>query len=445
MKPMLSTAGIFHARFFSVALTVVALAVSLAAPIIGVASAAAGTLALMLAALVLVGTSYGVFSPVCIIASCSVLYALAPAMGILLDAPSPLIAADVYFARALPLCLLYILTLLAVYGFQHRKGVLQLAMTARLPGNKRMLFVALASLFGSLLYLYSIYRDVGLSVGNFNRGEQQIALTTKSSVLLMLAAAGSLYGFGVWNLARQGGRQYALPVKVILFGGLAIFAYTSVFILGDRRVFLSTVFGVLAISRLSRRTTTIMLVSVIPAYVLFALYGGFRGSPLYEWAGIWKFMDVKVLLDPSQGEFGSWARVARDVLSRPYSDIADFTFLKAPFSVIPSFLYPDRPLAPSLWYVRTFDPLTASRGGAWAFSLVIESFMNFWVFGPIVLGFFISMIIAKFERSMMRRLLMVFVLAFSFRFDMVSMTQQTGWTLMFVGMFHVISRGIRLR
>ena len=71
--------------------------------------------------------------------------------------------------------------------------------------------------------------------------------------------------------------------------------------------------------------------------------------------------------------------------------------------------------------------------------------MNFWVFGPLVLGFFISMIIAKFERSMMRRLLMVFVLAFSFRFDMVSMTQQTGWTLMFVGMFHVISRGIRLR
>lgn len=445
MKTSPSTAGTSPARFYGVVLTVAALAVSLAAPILGAHASATGTLALMLAVVALTGTSYGIFSPISIIVSCSALYSLAPGLGILLDAPTQLIDRNVYFGRALPLCLLYILTLLAMYEFHRRRNPPSLATTTRLPGNKRMLFVALASLFGSILYLFSIYRDVGLAVGNFDRGEQQIALTTSSSVLVMLAAAGSLYGFGVWNLARQGGRQYALPVKVILFGGLAIFAYTSVFILGDRRVFLSTVFGVLAISRLSRRTTTIMLVSVIPAYVLFALYGGFRGSPLYEWAGIWKFMDVKVLLDPSQGEFGSWARVARDVLSRPYSDIADFTFLKAPFSVIPSFLYPDRPLAPSLWYVRTFDPLTASRGGAWAFSLVIESFMNFWVFGPIVLGFFISMIIAKFERSMMRRLLMVFVLAFSFRFDMVSMTQQTGWTLMFVGMFHVISRGIRLR
>ena len=45
----------------------------------------------------------------------------------------------------------------------------------------------------------------------------------------------------------------------------------------------------------------------------------------------------------------------------------------------------------------------------------------------------------------MQRLLMVSVLAFSFRFDMVSLIQQAGWTLVFVGMFHVISRGIRLR
>ena len=445
MKTSPSTAGTSPARFYCVALTVAALAVSLAAPILGAPASAAGTLALMLAVAALAGASYGIFSPISIIVSCSALYALAPGLGILLDAPSQLIEHDVYFGRALPLCLLYILTLLAMYEFHRRRRPPSLATTTRLPGNKRMLFVALASLFGSVLYLFSIYRDVGLAVGNFSRGEQQIALTTSSSVLVMFAAAGSLYGLGMWNLASQAGKRYPLPIKAILLMGLAVFAYASVFILGDRRIFLSTIAGVLAISSLGKRTTTILLVSAIPAYVAFALYGGFRGSPVSEWPQIYDLMDPRVLLDPSQGEFGGWARIAQELLTRPYSDIADLTILKVPLSVIPSSLYPDRPLAPSLWYVQTFDPVTAMRGGAWAFSLVLESFMDFWVFGPIVLGFFVSMIIAKFERSMMSRLLMVSVLAFSFRFDMVSMTQQAGWTLLFVGMFHVIARGIRLR
>ena len=102
-------------------------------------------------------------------------------------------------------------------------------------------------------------------------------------------------------------------------------------------------------------------------------------------------------------------------------------------------------VAPTQDAPNTKDYPGMPRGGAWAFSLVVESFMNFWLLGPVLLGFVVGLLVARLERSTMPRLLVVFVLTFSFRSDLVSIIQQTGWTLVFVSLFYVISRGIRVR
>ena len=437
--------GVSKLQNFGAALVVLAIAASLAAPLLGNQSAVSLTLLLVVAAILLIGRSYGAFSPIVMVVSVSALYALAPGIGILTHAERPLIDPGLYFSLALPLCLLYFLAMLLTYEFQRKRGRWTLAVATRLPKGKRLMFVAFAGVVGSLIYLYSINSDVGLTVAKFDRGEQQLVLTTRSAVLVMLAAAGSLYGLGIWSLGWQAGKRYHWLTKLLLLAGVGIFAFTSVLVLGDRRIFLSTMAGVIAISNPGRRLVRTLLLAVPVGYFSLALYAGFRGAPLHEWAERYEQMDFAVLLDPSQGEFGGWARIAQAVLSRPFAEIADLTFAKAPLSVIPSFLAPDRPLAPSVWFVRTFDPETAARGGAWAFSLVVESFMNFWLLGPVLLGFVVGLLVARLERSTMPRLLVVFVLTFSFRSDLVSIIQQTGWTLVFVSLFYVISRGIRVR
>lgn len=430
---------------FFAALLTLAIGSALAAPMLGVETAIWIVLALIVATAVVVATRYGAFSPISIIYSCSALYAVAPGIGVLTDVPRPLIDQDLYTARALPLALLYFIALLVMYEFQRKRRAMQLAASTRLPNGNRMLLLALGSVMASLLYLYSISRDVGLTVARFDRGTQQMALTTVSAILVMLAAAGCLYGLGIWSIARQAGRKYPWVVFVLLLSALAIFAYASVFILGDRRIFLSILAGLVAITNVGRRTGKILLLMLLPVYLTFSLYSAFRGAPIHEWGERYQIMDVPSLIDPSQGEFGGWARIGQAVLSRPFSETADLTILKAPFATIPSGLYPDRPIAPSLWYVQTFDPATARRGGAWAFSLVIESYMNFWWFGPILLGSLFSLLIARLEQHVMRCLVLVFVLAFSFRSDLVSLIQQTGWILVFISVFHATARGIRIR
>ena len=445
MKSFTATGRISKAKLYWVAPVVLAMAASLAMPIIGATAAAIASISLMVLALVMTGLSFGALSPLSIIVAISALYAVAPGIGILTESQEQLIEPQIYFGSALPLSLLYLATVLALYGLQQRPRMDATGLVALLPSRRRMVYVAICSLCGSLTYLYSISQDVGLTVAAFDRGEQQFALGTRTSVLAMLAASGSLYGLGMWTLARRYGQDYPWPTKLLLLLALCVFAYSSVYLLGDRRIFLSTVIGVLAVTKFSRQMTVVLLLLALPAYIMFAAYSGLRGVPTDQWAMRFDALEIKSVVDPSRGEFGGWARIAQDVLSKPYAEIADATVLKAPLSVVPSFLYPDRPLAPSLWYVHTYDPATAMRGGAWAFSLVVESFMNFWVFGPIVLGYFVSMAIARFEGNAMRCMLMVFVLAFSFRADLVSIIQQGGWMLLFMGSYYAVSRGVRFR
>lgn len=427
-------------RLLCVCPMVLSLGVSLMAGVIGVTEAATVLLTLTALSIVGVAAAYGPFSPISMVMAGSTLYAIAPAIGFLTDPGNTLIDARVYFERALPLSLGYTIPLLLLYEFHKKKAQTPLDRTEKLPSRDRIFYLAAAALVGALFYLISVYIDVGLISARFDRGAQQIALSTQSRVLVILAACGSMYGLGLCIIARQAGKRYPQIAETILLLSLGVFAYTSIYVLGDRRIFLSAVAGLVSVAAFSRRASLVMLVFLAPAYVLFSTYSGLRGVPTYEWANRLNNIDVLQMVDPSRGEFGGWARIAQDVLSQPFRDVSKLTALQAPLCVVPRGLFPDRPDAPSVWYVKTFDPETAMRGGAWAFSLVIESYMNFWLFGPIVLAFVVGFFIAKFEGTAMRQLSVVSVLAFSYRSDLVSLMQQAGLTVAFLIMYSLIGR-----
>ncbi len=411
--------------------------VALFYPAFGVLGASMGVMTLVVAAVCMVGIMHGAFSPICFITAASSLYLLSPAIGYVADSADPLIDPSIYFTMAVPLGLLYTAALLIAYELFKRTQPLVVPPARDLPSQGHMHLLMVLALIGSGVYFVSVYADVGKLLGDITRGDQMLGLTTRTQVLIYFAVAGPMYGFGVCIDARRRGKPYSRLTVFCFFSAFALFAYVSLVMLGDRRILLSEMIACLSILALRRKTVTTILLSTIPAFLVLSLYSIFRAVPFYQWPGVWERMDVFAAVDPSQGEFGGWGRIAQDVLSRPYDAVSKLTFLDAPLSVVPKFLLPDRPVAPSVWYVNTFDPFTASHGGAWGFSIIVESYMNFWVLGPVLLGIFFGSLTAKYEVGTLRRLVLVFVLTFAFRSDAVSLIQMAGCLVAFMAIFEI--------
>jgi hypothetical protein len=389
------------------------------------------------------GWKHGAFSPISIIFASSAMYLVSPAIGLLADINIPLIDPALYFDVALPIGLVYLFVLSAAYGLLRRKNSNSRRTPFRIPSSNRMLFIGVLAIGGALLYMLSIYVDLG-TVGVLSRGDLQLTVSTRTRILSFLVLAGALFGVASFVEGKRVSPPYPTRVVFPFVIGLALFAYVSVFVLGDRRLLLSALAAILAILPLTRRQKSIAIFATVPLYLSFSLYSAFRNTPASGWKNIYDSINPWAFIDPSRGEFGGWARIAQDVLSKPFGEIWRLTTLELPLAVVPSALLPDRPVAPSVWYVNTFDPLTAARGGGFAFSIVVESFMNFWWVGPILLGFGIAWLIARFENTDRLRVIAVFVLAFSFRLDGVSLVQMFGWMIVFMGMYDLIAR-LRLK
>ena len=427
-------------RYLALILLYLAFSLSLESTLLGTVGTATSVIILAGASVVITGYRFGAFSPICMIYASSSLYMLSPAIGYLTVPENALVEPAVYFSVALPLSLAYSVFLLLAYDWFKQKNSNVAETRGALPTQSRMLQVAAAAIIGSGVYFASVVLDLGVMVGDISRGEQMIGISTTTQVIIYLAIAGPLYGLGLCVEASRRGTPYSRVTVMLFLLAAVIFAYPNLLILGDRRIFLSTIAALLSVMAIGRRKTVLILTLIIPLFFIFSLYSGFRGAPIDQWVDRYYAMDMWSLVDPSQGEFGGWGRIAQDVLTQPFSAVYRPTILEAPFSVTPKMLLPDRPIAPSLWYVQTFDPNTAARGGAWAFSIVVESYMNLWIFGPVLLGILFGKIIAKFEIGTFRRMIMVFTLAFIYRFDTVSMIQLCSLTVIFMYIFAVIGR-----
>jgi hypothetical protein len=231
----------------------------------------------------------------------------------------------------------------------------------------------------------------GFDIGGVTRAEMYKTKPVYYDLLKLLFY--SYATFMVWYFWSSG-RGWNLCFWVCL--GLVLFV--DVVVLGDRRMALS--FGLATlfiISRSSRPSVKIIFLASL-CVGAFYIFGFFRNYPVSEWIAVSSDLNFLSFLDPSNAEFGAFYSVYADVY---FDGGIDFmpTYLYAPIQLVPTFLNPDRPLPPSVWFVYNYHPDIHSSGGGMAFNSILESVMNFSYIGPFLVGFAWGAGLNSIERS----------------------------------------------
>jgi hypothetical protein len=69
------------------------------------------------------------------------------------------------------------------------------------------------------------------------------------------------------------------------------------------------------------------------------------------------------------------------------------TFVEAFEVLVPLPLHPNRPLAPSQWFVNLIDPAVAAAGGGYSYALLAEGYLNFGIAGALAVSFLEGVIV----------------------------------------------------
>ena len=188
---------------------------------------------------------------------------------------------------------------------------------------------------------------------------------------------------------RQRGR-WAFLLPSILLAGVIGFA----FFCGMRRHILLPLMALLIlyhykIRPIRFRTLAIPSLVILPIFLTFGYYRGILTEDLDEIKLHFLEHASWTWLDPGRSYFGApfsnLTRILSEVpRSIPY--VYGLTYLQTIVVILPSSLYPDRPLSPAEWFSREFYPNEYYAGGARGFFVVTEAYWNFGLFGvPVVL------------------------------------------------------------
>jgi hypothetical protein len=69
------------------------------------------------------------------------------------------------------------------------------------------------------------------------------------------------------------------------------------------------------------------------------------------------------------------------------------TFIDAFEILLPLPLHPNRPLAPTQWFVNLVDPAVAAVGGGYSYALIAEGYLNFGILGAAIVTFLEGMLL----------------------------------------------------
>jgi hypothetical protein len=413
--------------------------------ILGLKFAAAFYLAVVGVSLLFLATSRIVSLPLMAVYLASLAYGISPLIDIAYLHHISMIDEAIYFKTALPLIGLYLAGLTsgglyknAEFNSPHKKErrvILIKDSRSQITQHKTtsiFLFVLTS------IYLYLSAAKYGLTIGDFSRSE----IYQENNLLLQIVNGGVAIGIIVLFRHVVGPRRIYESsrrwTQSIWIYSILTMGYINIAILGDRRVFLGVCVAlVLHSPRIYKNVYA--LIFFIASAIMMWLYSFVRNIPISDWLDIMQSVDAALIINPANGEFGGWTRIAQDILSSHYSQVFQPTILKAPLSLVPSAIYPDRPLAPSNWYVNSFDPNTAALGGGWAFALPIEAFMNLWYAGPLIFGAAIGAIVSIWSRDSIYSMIATFVFTFSFRSDLVSLLQVLCLSLFFLMVYKTIS------
>jgi len=232
-----------------------------------------------------------------------------------------------------------------------------------------------------------------LTESDYARGYEATAGLGVLAGGVMLAQIGIVVLY--LTMANPDRRAPLLPL--ILFIVLALLMLRT----GRRRVVLETGLALLAahhfyIRRVRFRT---LAVAAGVSLLIFSVVGLARSYLAEGLGGI-----VTRITD----EFGVGALV--DMMSEPIAVLLALTetiyqvpgqepfwlgksFIQAFELLVPLPLSPNRPLAPSQWFVNLIDPVVAGAGGGYSYALLAEGYLNFGIPGAIAVSFLEGVIV----------------------------------------------------
>lgn len=273
----------------------------------------------------------------------------------------------------------------------------------------------------------------GIDIGSITRADiyanEQSGLSAARTVTAVLA----VIAYATWRNRAARGTPTSPAALACFVAGFALFAASDLLILGDRRLLLSTALGIACAHGARRVPVYLPLAALAGAAVLLA-YGFVRNRPIDEWGSVFDSLEAMNALRPSNMEFGGFLVVAEFVfsLSSIPKDFPDYA--SALLQVFPRSLLPDRPEAPSEWFIRTFFPDLAALGYGYGFNAVVESVANFGAAGPALLGAVAGVLLALAGHGRLPAGLAAFLAVFLMRLDLASLMKTTILAMVAVGL-----------
>tara|TARA_R110000751_G_scaffold156389_3_gene261844 strand:- start:7763 stop:9064 length:1302 start_codon:yes stop_codon:yes gene_type:complete len=235
---------------------------------------------------------------------------------------------------------------------------------------------------GLVFYIYLIAAFFSLSVGSLSRadiyGSKPLVFDLFTILFLYLIV------FFIWCFVFPGQKGFT-GIK-FLIGIMVSYIFIGFVFMGDRGTGVTLLVLFFYFYSLRNQVSRRVLFVLFFFSIVLLLYSSFRNVPVEYWLDIYRNMVFFERLNPARLEFGAFPIVWQDYFNE-FNLGFHPTYYEIPFQIIPSALFPERGDAPSVWFVKHFYPDIANVGGGMAFNAILESVMNFWVLGPVFLGF----------------------------------------------------------
>ncbi|QVR67944.1 O-antigen polymerase [Acinetobacter sp. BHS4] len=269
------------------------------------------------------------------------------------------------------------------------------------------------------IYIVIVSISFSLDIGAVSRADIYKTKSTFFDVYKLFVYSFSI--FYVWFIIfidQKNGKYLSFWLLPLI-----LFSATDILILGDRKLAVLLFIICAYIINVKRRINPIYISYGFLFALVMWIYGYLRNSSISQWGRILSELDYSTAFSPDKSEFGAFSIIWNDYFSKYSSVQMHPTYLEVFTQLIPTSIFPNRPISPSVNFVKEFYPDIYNSGGGLAFNAILESMMNFNILGPIVFAFllvFFSKFYNKSSFGVLLGTIYIFCFSFTLRNDMIS-------------------------
>lgn len=263
--------------------------------------------------------------------------------------------------------------------------------TASLPNSYSPLLALFISIIGLVVYLINISKAGGLlTLFILQRAELMETQQGIFAVGILLWKMGILLILSRSILFSNNNDRFYSFIGYFMLISFIILNL----ILGDRRIMVGLLIGVgffYILKTKKKISVGKLLLPLIISIFLTHFISKVRhlsSDPIEMFSSIVTTFD-KSWLDISEGEVSAVFFVFNDLLEDPngIQYLYGESYLSMPLLLVPNFIVGQRNYnGLADWFAKTYYYETWVKGGAFGFPYLAETFINFWFFGPIIIG-----------------------------------------------------------